>query len=417
MTSKLQFLLERLREQLWIRPFLYSSLALLAALAGKQLDNVLPIDGDYFVEPETVEKILSLLAAMMLGVATFAVSSMVSAYAAASSAATPRAFALVLKDDISQKTLSTFVAAFIFSIISLIAVKTGYYRPPGVLLIFMATVLVLVWVVVAFVRWTDCIARLGRVGNTIDRVEEATRQALRKRQEAPFLNCKPFADFGAPGDLLSTNEVGYLQHIDFPALQDACSAADANIKILRLPGAFITPDAPIAEIRTNGAKLDELKAICRSAFTIGGDRLFEDDPRFGVVVLSEIAARALSPSLNDPGTAIDIIGTLVRLLTEYTGGEAVEQRAEYSRIFVPALNIHDLFDDGFVAIARDGAGTIEVGIRLQKAFLALSRLGDRDMRAAAILHSARARARALQALVLAEEKAALEELGREIAEA
>ncbi len=45
------------------------------------------------------------------------------------------------------------------------------------------------------------------------------------------------------------------------------------------------------------------------------NRTFEDDPRFGLIVLSEIADKALSPGVNDPGTAIDVIGTLVRLFT------------------------------------------------------------------------------------------------------
>jgi hypothetical protein len=43
-----------------------------------------------------------------------------------------------------------------------------------------------------------------------------------------------------------------------------------------------------------------------SAFLVGPDRSFKQDPRFGMIVLSEIASRALSPGVNDPGTAIDV---------------------------------------------------------------------------------------------------------------
>ena len=61
---------------------------------------------------------LSIIAASMLGVATFAVGSMVAAYSSVRSSATPRAFALVVADDVSKTALSTFIAAFIFSVIA-----------------------------------------------------------------------------------------------------------------------------------------------------------------------------------------------------------------------------------------------------------------------------------------------------------
>lgn len=63
---------------------------------------------------------------------------------------------------------------------------------------------------------------------------------------------------------------------------------------------------------SNVSSAVEMSQIAR-AFLIGDERTFDDDPRFGLVVLSEIASRALSPAVNDPGTAIDIIGTFVRL--------------------------------------------------------------------------------------------------------
>jgi hypothetical protein len=43
---------------------------------------------------------------------------------------------------------------------------------------------------------------------------------------------------------------------------------------------------------------DDFAELVR-AFHIGGDRVFDDDPRFGLVVLSQIAGRALSPAVND----------------------------------------------------------------------------------------------------------------------
>lgn len=76
-----------------------------------------------------------------------------------------------------------------------------------------------------------------------------------------------------------------------------------------------------------------------------------------------------------------------------------------------------MFDDAFTAIACDGAGTIEVAIRLQKAFQALMAIGDERLRVAAVRHSKLAQARADQALKLPEERDYIRALAPDVAAA
>lgn len=145
------------------------------------------------------------------------------------------------------------------------------------------------------------------------------------------------------------------------------------------------------------------------SFQIGNDRLFDDDPRFGLVVLSEIALRALSPAVNDPGTAINIIGTLVRLFVLWNepakAKAADEHIPKYDRVEVPDILARDMFDDAFTGIARDGAGTVEVMVRLQKALQSLALIGDAPMKEAAKHHARLALERARFALNLTQDLA------------
>ena len=115
MTGKIRFFLNRVRERLWVRPLAFCLLSVAGAFLAKMVDNT--IIGRFVPEinPESIEKLLSIIAASMLVISTFAVASMLSAYATASSTATPRSFSLVVSDDVSQYALSTFIAAFIFS--------------------------------------------------------------------------------------------------------------------------------------------------------------------------------------------------------------------------------------------------------------------------------------------------------------
>ena len=79
---------------------------------------------------------------------------------------------------------------------------------------------------------------------------------------------------------------------------------------------------------------------------------------FGLTVLAEVASRALSPAVNDPGTAIDAIGRGVRLLTRW--GKHGDISLRYPRLWVPKILTGGLFEDFFRPIARGGAGMAEV---------------------------------------------------------
>lgn len=341
------------------------------------------------ITSESIEELLSIMAASMLVIATFSVASMVSAYAAASSTATPRAFSLVVADDASQNALSAFVGAFIFSVVALTAVKNGYFDVAGLFILFVLTAFVFALIIFTFVRWVDGIARLGRIGSTMDKVEMATGKALKRRRDAPTLNAS-LARTQPEGQAVLAAKVGYVQHIDMPELQEWAKKANARIVVAALPGTFATPDRPLAYVNSdsdNPVALDYQEIV--QAFQVGTERRFDDDPRFGLVVLSEIAGRALSPSVNDPGTAIEIVGRLVRLF--HLWSEPAEENDDngllYDRVEVPVISVRDMFEDAFTAIARDGAGHVEVSVRLQKALYSLTSTGDKSMRDAASYNS------------------------------
>nr|WP_262490158.1 DUF2254 domain-containing protein [Christiangramia echinicola] len=119
------------------------------------------------ISKESLSDLLNIISASMLVIAIFAVASMVSAFSAASSTATPLSFKLVVTDDVSQNALSTFIGAFIFSIVATVALKNGFYGKAGIFILFVLTILLFAVVIITFLRWVDRISRLGRLSNTI----------------------------------------------------------------------------------------------------------------------------------------------------------------------------------------------------------------------------------------------------------
>jgi uncharacterized membrane protein len=410
MNGRLGFLLSRLRERLWVRPLVFCILSVAGVFVARLADKM-AIDAFVpEVDPDSIETLLSIMAASMLVIATFAVASMVSAYASASGTATPRSFPLVLSDDVSQNALSVFIGAFIFSIVALVTLKNGYFARAGNFALFAITLGVFAWVVLTFVRWVDKIARLGRLGATIDKVEAAAANALARRRRSPNLGGVPVDSSLDAGTPVYGRTIGYVQHINVSALQNCAEKLSIRVTVAALPGAFAAPGNPLAylvPLEGDASDVDTDKVV--SAFEIGGDRVYHEDPRFGLIALSEIAGRALSPAVNDPGTAIDIVGTFLRLFASWVEplGEDEAPEAKCNLVHIPELSLRDMFDDAFTAIARDGAGAIEVQVRLQKALAAMATLGNEALTDAARVHSRLALARAEVALDLAADREVL----------
>ncbi|WP_431357193.1 DUF2254 family protein [Pseudomonas syringae] len=117
----------------------------------------------------------------MLAVTTFSLSTMVTAYGAASSGVTPRATTLVMEDTTTQNALATFIGSFLFSLVGIIALSTGVYGAQGRVLLFAATIVVVILIVYTLLRWIDHLSKLGRMGETIDLVEKAAIDAIDHR--------------------------------------------------------------------------------------------------------------------------------------------------------------------------------------------------------------------------------------------
>ncbi len=406
MAGRIRFFLNRVRERLWVRPLMFCILSLTGAFLAKMVDDTKI--GQIFPEinPESIETLLSIIASSMLVISIFAVASMLSAYAAASTTATPRSYSLVVSDDVSQNALSTFIGAFIFSIVALVALKNGFYEKAGHFALFALTIIVFALVIITFLRWVDRIARLGRLTTTIDKVEKATAAALQRRRRAPTLGGAPLGLQQDAGQAIYGSSIGYVQRIDVNALQTYAEETGIRINVTALSGTFAAPGQALACVTSNSVDLSEVDSSqIAKAFQIGNDRTFDDDPRFGLIALSEIASRALSPAVNDPGTAIAIIGRFVRLFALWVEPieEDEKQSIEYARVELPEISLWDMFDDAFNAIARDGAGSVEVAVRLQKAFDSLASTGVTSLCDVAIHHARLACARAENVIVAPED--------------
>ena len=419
MQSKWQWLLLQLTRTLWLRAALVGLLGVLVALIALPLQDLISRPIPFEIGSNAVDSILQILATSMLTVTIFSLSVMVSAYNATSSGVTPRATRLIKEDPTTQNVLAIFLGSFLFSLVGIIALSTDLYSDEGRFILFIATLAVIIWIVIALLRWIEHLSRLGRVNNTTSQVEEKVQEALDERIEMPSLGGHPIDDPSSiPEDAteIFSQQLGYVQHVDVNSLAQLAEENDTEIGVLALPGTLTHPSKPVAWYKGQSDETLE-KAIC-NAFTIDMERSYDQDPRFGLSVLAEIASRALSPAMNDPGTAIDVINRLTRLLLTFKGKnpEVKPDDIVHDRLHVATLSMKDMFEDGFLPIARDGAAIIEVQLRLQKALRALKQ-SDCDLFGEEAQHiSERALEYAEESNMLESDKQQLRDLNEQIKE-
>lgn len=387
--TKWQWILLQFTRKLWVKASLIGSMGFAAALLASLADNFTDWQPPLDMTATAVNNLLSIMASSMLAVTTFSLSVMTSAYGAATSNVTPRATRLLMEDGTTQGVLSVFVGSFIFSMVGMIVLQADAYAVRGRFVLFLVTVAVIAMVVTALLRWIDHLTRLGRVSETSDRVEQATQNALEWRLKTPYLGGQPRQqqqDIPDSALLILCQATGYIQHIDMQALSDCAQSCDSEIYLEVLPGNFVHEGATLAWIEVSQETDNTAIETCiLNTFSIEKERNFDQDPRFGLAVLSEIGVRALSPGINDPGTAIDILTRNTRLLIHWSAGRRNidANDIQFPRLHVFPLDTRDLFDDAFRMIARDGAGCLEVQLRLQKSLCVMAELGDEAFNKAA----------------------------------
>ncbi|MBF9029118.1 DUF2254 domain-containing protein [Rhodobacterales bacterium HKCCE3408] len=356
--------------KVWVRVLGLAALAVLAIAIAPFLSGLFPSALTGRLDDEAVRQILTLLASSMLAVTTFSLSIAVNAFAAAAQNATPRVVALLQEDPTTQNVLATFLGAFLFSLLGLVALNADYVGADGRAVLFLATCAVVTLVILALIRWIGHLMSFGRMNDALNRVETAATNALSARVAQPFMGARPAVGDPPKGAArIEAERTGYVQHVDLQALSNCAEAAGVDLYLVRMPGDFASKGAALLAVDGASPDKDMSRRMAR-AFTIGNDRVFDDDPLFGLVVLAEIASRALSPAVNDPGTAISVIGRIHRILARWS--DRAEPSVDHPRLHVPPITPSRALRHAFRPIARDGAAMIEVQLRLMKTLRALA---------------------------------------------
>jgi uncharacterized membrane protein len=179
---------------------------------------------------------------------------------------------------------------------------------------------------------------------------------------------------------------GYLQLIDANALMSITTRENILLKVERRPGHYVVKGGTLATVLDRPGLSDALLDEIRSAFVIGRQRTPVQDIEFTVLQLVEIAVRALSPSINDPFTAITCVDRLGSALSRLASRQLpTAQRVDDEgklRIIASPTTFAATADAALNQIRQHARSSAAVTIRLLETIAAIApharRRDDRD---------------------------------------
>ncbi|SMX48686.1 DUF2254 domain-containing protein [Maliponia aquimaris] len=347
--------LRRISRILWVRVALISALSVLAALSATPLGPLIPEDLRNRFGAEATLPILTILANGMLAVATFSLGVMVSTHRTLAEQSTPRIHRLLMEDTSTQTMLATFIGAFVFALSSIILYRAGYYSDSASVIVFAITVFVVAAIVVSLVRWIGQLSQIGSLEYALLRAEQTAAEILKQQKTLPRLGGCRLGTLPEGTVPIPAPRSGVLRRVEMDTLQACAETAQARVWLERLPGALVLKGQALAQVAGT-----EKVAPFAEAFVIGTERTYEQDPAYALRALRESAQKALSPGINDPGTAIDVVARLERLLWDWAANDDAPPDPVHDRVALADTPPSALLRAAFDGIARDGATSGDV---------------------------------------------------------
>ena len=314
-SARLERLREILRNSLWFLPLVFLVGALVLASFTMEIDEVLTRDPETRARMEAnLEESRIVLATIATSILTFlgvVFSVTLVALQMASNQYSPRVVRSFVRSRITKLTLASFMGTFVFSIYSLGSFNLD--DAPTVPVVSAVTAMLLVIVdLFIFIAFVHALVRSMRVTYVIETVAGETRRSADDGAVArPDVTEVDVASLGPPDHVVRFDRPpAVLAGVEADRLVDLARHAGAVVRVRAQVGDHLPTDIVLFELWGGDVSLAQLE----SCLVLDQERTMYQDTAYGIRQLVDIAIRALSPAINDPTTAVQVIDRLVDIL-------------------------------------------------------------------------------------------------------
>ncbi|MGE2836404.1 DUF2254 domain-containing protein [Mycobacterium sp. SMC-4] len=364
----------RFRESLFFLPVLVVVLGAVLAEVTALIDGVLGPDRAL---PLTVQMnsnaatwLLSTVAGAMITTAGVVFSLTVVSLQLASSQFSPRVMRSFIRDRLSQSVIGLLVATFVFSVLVLRHIDADEHSnaPRISMTVAIALTLTTVVLIIAYLNRLAFGLQVGEVVRTItDEATEVLRHQTREVSGEVPADGQP-APSGRVLSVLAGSEGWVTQAPSRHIL--ASVPPGTTVRLETRTGAYIHRGEVLMSLWPAPEDSEAVERRVLSTVEIAANRTMQHDVDFSIRQLVDIALRALSPAINDPTTATEVVLRLGSLLRDIliTDQPPLEVQGPDGRVLLRPWNLshNEYIEHAFDQIRQSVGGQLHVATAVMR---------------------------------------------------
>ena len=376
----------RLHLSTWAIPALYAAAAFAAGLTFPRFESrIFP----GLVHPASVSVAIALYSSIASGMLAltgivFAFTFLMVQFSATNYS--PRLVLWVARDPVISHALGIFVATFLYALAALGGVARGGSETVP----FISAYVVIGLVVVSVGMFIALIRRISllQINHMLIFTGDQGRKVIATiyptlKLEATAVETDDFRALPLTQTLIHRGRPRSVQAVDVAALVDLAKASGGIIEMVVSVGDSVVELTPVLHVFGAREPVDERRL--RRGIEFGQERTFEQDSKYAIRLLVDIAIKALSPAINDPTTAVQALDQIEDLLLRL--GQRHLEIGRYRdsdgklRLVVPFPTWDDLVRLAFDEICFYGATSVQVMRRMNALVADLTQAVPEERRA------------------------------------
>ena len=281
----------------------------------------------------------------------------------------PRLGMWIARDPVLSHALGMFTATFLYALTALAWVDRDNSGRVPLVSLWMVVLLMLG----SIIMFISLIHRVGtlQVNRMLIFTGNQGRQIIASLYppiEDPTISGPDEVDqLSCTQTVLHQGDPQFVQAVDVATLVKLARQSGSLIEIMAAVGDSVLDSTPILRVLGGSQPLSVEDLL--NEIELGNERTFEQDPKYAIRLLVDIAIKALSPAINDPTTAVIAIDQLQRLLRRVGSRNLRDERILDGdgalRVIFHTPNWKDFLDLTFSEIRLYGAGNFQVVRRLR----------------------------------------------------
>jgi uncharacterized membrane protein len=365
------FLLRQtLKGSLWAVPLLGGILGAVLGDAGNRLDRIVDVPSYWTYSASTATAVLATIVGAMVALTGFTLTVSVLGVQMASGTFSPRYMRILYRDPMLKALLAVLVGTTTFSFALLRRTESqsvpdlGVTASGGLVLVSLILFLLFLDRFLHRLRPVAVAALVARAGRRA--FEEAVAAAVSR--ETPDVLPPGYEADVEPARVVRSTGAGAIQALDGRGLVRYARASRCRLTLLHGVGDFVPEGAALVEIYGDDPGEDADRQV-RGMIALGVERTIEQDPAFAIRIMVDIANRALSPAVNDPTTAVQVLNHLGDTL-RMVGSTPVplpsgDRGTEGADVLVPVRRWEDFLSLAVTEIREYGSQSVQVMRRLR----------------------------------------------------